>query len=187
MERSTHTPIQASRAKSTRKHSKTSMDAVALLKADHKQVQEWFDEFEKSSSKNRKATLAQKICKALQVHTEIEEEIFYPAYLEATQDRKVHHEAEIEHAEAKDLIAKIRDSSPEDDYFDAKVHVLSEMIRHHVREEEKRDGMFARARASNMDLGELGRKLQARKDRLMAADSNEVDNIVDPSSVVAFV
>jgi hypothetical protein len=103
------------------------------------------------------------------VHTKIEEEIFYPAFLEATQETDIHHEAEVEHSGAKKLIAEIEGSGPDDDYYDAKVKVLSEMIKHHVNEEEKRDGMFAKARRSDMDLKQLGEQLGARKSELMSA------------------
>jgi hemerythrin superfamily protein len=139
-------------------------DAIKLLKADHRQVEEWFDEFEKSRSDAKKATLAQNICRALTIHAQIEEEIFYPAFLEATGEEDLHHEAEVEHEGAKRLIAEIEASSPDDDYFDAKVTVLSEMVKHHVKEEEKRgEGMFAKAKAANMDLDALGAELQQRK------------------------
>jgi len=97
------------------------------------------------------------------VHTEIEEQIFYPAFLQATKDKDMHHEAVIEHGGAKRLIAEIEASDPSDDYFDSKVHVLSEMIKHHVKEEEKSDGMFAEAKKSKMDLADLGRQLLERK------------------------
>ena len=139
------------------------VDAIALLKADHKQVKAWFAEFEKASSPARKQELATKICDALRMHATIEEEIFYPAFLTATEDKDLHHEACVEHAGAKHLIGKIEASSPADDYFDSKVHVLSEMIKHHVKEEERPGGMFAEARKSGMDLKELGAKMQARK------------------------
>jgi hypothetical protein len=142
-------------------------DAVALLKADHRQVEGWFKEFESTRSDRRKQELAGKICKALRVHTQIEEEIFYPAFLEATNDKDMHHEAEVEHNGAKKLIAQIEASGPDDDYYDAKVKVLSEMIKHHVKEEEQRGGMFAEARQSEMDLKILGEQLQARKTELM--------------------
>jgi hemerythrin superfamily protein len=147
----------------------TPPDAVTLLKADHKQVKQWFEEFEKSKSASKKKMLAADICNALTVHTQIEEEIFYPAFLQATKDKDMHHEAVVEHQGAKDLIAQIQASSPADDYYDSKVHVLSEMIAHHVKEEEKKDGMFAEARASKkMDLVVLGQQLLARKNELMA-------------------
>lgn len=147
---------------------KTAPDAVALLKADHKQVKSWFAQFEKSRSAKVKQKLAEDICKALTVHTEIEEEMFYPAFLAATQDKDMHHEAVVEHDGAKKLIAEIKSSSPADDYFDSKVHVLSEMIKHHVKEEEQPSGMFAEARQSKkMDLKALGAHMSARKSELM--------------------
>jgi hemerythrin superfamily protein len=138
-------------------------DAISLLKADHRQVEKWFQEFESARSSSRKQTLATNICNALTVHTEIEEQIFYPAFLQATKDKDMHHEAVIEHDGAKRLIAEIEASDPSDDYFDSKVHVLSEMIKHHVKEEEKSDGMFAEAKKSKMDLADLGRQLLERK------------------------
>jgi hypothetical protein len=121
----------------------------------------------------RKQKLAQQICQALKVHTEIEEEIFYPAFLEATEDKDIHHEAEVEHGGAKKLIAEIESSGPQDDYYDAKVKVLSEMIKHHVKEEEQRGGMFAEARDSDMDLKVLGEQLAARKSELMAGAASD--------------
>jgi hemerythrin superfamily protein len=143
-------------------------DAIALLKADHRQVEGWFAEFERSKSVSNKAQLASKICDALTVHTTIEEEIFYPAYLEATADRDVHHEALVEHDGAKTLVAQIRKMSPDDDFFDAKMTVLSEMVKHHVKEEEKAAGMFGEAKKSTMDLQALGEQLLARKRELQA-------------------
>jgi hemerythrin superfamily protein len=144
-------------------------DAVALLKADHRQVEQWFEQFESTRSDERKGKLARQICQALKVHTEIEEEIFYPAFLAATEDKDMHHEAEVEHDGAKKLIAEIEASGPNDDYYDAKVKVLSEMIKHHVKEEEQRGGMFAEARDSDMDLKALGEQLASRKADLMAS------------------
>jgi len=148
---------------------RASQDAIALLKADHRQVSEWFEQFESTRSDDKKRKLAQQICQALKVHTEIEEEIFYPAFLQATQDKDTHHEAEVEHDGAKKLIAEIEASGPDDDFYDAKVKVLSEYIKHHVKEEEQRGGMFAEARDSDMDLDALGEQLAARKSELMAS------------------
>jgi hemerythrin superfamily protein len=143
-------------------------DAIALLKADHREVEGLFSRFEKARSDERKLALAQKICRALTVHATIEEEIFYPAFLEATDDTEIHHEAEVEHDGAKNLIAQIEAVGPSDAYYQAKVTVLSEMIKHHVKEEEKRDGMFAKAKQADMDLKALGEQLQARKAELMS-------------------
>jgi hemerythrin superfamily protein len=157
------------RAKKSARRTDTAMrsqDAIALLKADHRQVEEWFSQFEKARDEARKQELATNICNALKVHTTIEEEIFYPAFLEATDDKDMHHEAEIEHDGAKQLIAKIEASSPDDDYFDSMVSVLSEMIKHHVKEEEQPGGMFAEARKSGMDLDALGEQMEQRKTEL---------------------
>jgi hemerythrin superfamily protein len=150
------------------KRTAAGQDAISLLKADHRQVEEWFSEFDKSRSSSRKAQLASRICEALTVHTMIEEEIFYPAFIAATEDRDLHHEAIVEHAGAKNLIAQIQKMSPEDDFFEAKVTVLSEMIKHHVKEEEQRGGMFAEAKNSDMDLQALGQQLLARKKELQS-------------------
>jgi hemerythrin superfamily protein len=154
--------------KSTRKTSSRSRrDAISLLKADHRQVASWFSSFEKTRSEMRKQQLASRICSALKVHTRIEEEIFYPAFLEQAQDEDMHHEAVVEHDAAKKLIAEIEAAAPTDEYYDAKLTVPSEMIKHHVKEEEQPGGMFAKARKSDMDLAELGRRLAARKKQLM--------------------
>ena len=150
------------------------MEALDLLTADHNRVRGLFTRFQAAEENpGEMATLAQKIITELEVHTQIEEEIFYPAFLEATQEEDIHHEAEVEHNGAKRLIAEIEASGPDDDYYDAKVKVLSEMITHHVNEEEKRDGMFAKARKSEMDLEALGERLAARKAELMEEASGD--------------
>ena len=161
MERSTRTETRPRRSAAAK-------DAIALLKADHRQVEKWFAEFQKARTSSRKAKLAEQICDALKVHTAIEEEIFYPAFLAATQDEDKHHEAEVEHEGAKKLIQTIEEMDPDDDYFSARVKVLSEMIKHHVKEEEKPGGMFSEARKSDMDLDELGQRLKARKEQLQS-------------------
>ena len=161
MEKSTRTESRARRTAASK-------DAIALLKADHRQVEKWFAEFKKARATSRKAKLAEQICDALKVHTTIEEEIFYPAFLAATQDEDKHHEAEVEHEGAKKLIKTIEEMDPDDDYFAARIKVLSEMIKHHVKEEEMPGGMFSEARKSDMDLDELGVRMKARKEQLQA-------------------
>ena len=156
---------KAARTNATRRKT-ASIDAISLLKADHRQVEKWFAEFEKTTAARKKGTLAEQICNALKVHTTIEEEIFYPAFLAATDDKDLHHEAQVEHKGAKRLIAEIESSSPDDEYFKSKVTVLSEMIKHHVKEEEQPGGMFAEARKSDMDLEDLGARMKARKAQL---------------------
>jgi hemerythrin superfamily protein len=154
-------------AEAAPKQSANAQDAVALLKADHRQVKEWFAEFEKARSSKVKQSLATNICTALTVHATLEEELFYPSFLNATKDKDKHHEAAIEHDGAKKLIAEIEESDPSDDYFDSKVHVLSEMIKHHVKEEEQPGGMFAEAKDSKMDLVAIGQQMAVRKSELM--------------------
>jgi hypothetical protein len=166
MAKARKTARKAARKRSVGRGSAAASDAISLLKADHRQVEGWFKEFESARGDTRKQDLSNRICQALTLHTQIEHEIFYPAFLEATGEEDIHHEAEVEHDGAKKLIAEIESSSPEDDYFDAKVKVLSEMIKHHVNEEEKRGGMFSKARESDMDLQGLGEQLAARKAEL---------------------
>lgn len=153
-----------SRAKSARA---AAPDAIKLLKEDHRQVEEWFEEFEKTKSGSKKQKLATNICLALRVHTQIEEEIFYPACREAGLEMDMMDEADVEHDGAKKLIEEIEAGKPGDDHYDAKVKVLSEMIKHHVKEEEQRGGMFSEAKKADLDLDELGVQLKQRKDELM--------------------
>jgi hemerythrin superfamily protein len=143
-------------------------DAVALLTADHQKVKGLFEQFEALSdrSKVNKKKIAEQICVALTVHTQLEEEIFYPAVRAAIKDDDMMDEAIVEHASAKELIAQIRDMDPGDDLYDAKVKVLSEQIEHHVGEEEGE--MFDKVRKAKLDLAALGEEMAMRKDELMA-------------------
>ena len=150
----------------TARHGGAPGDAIALLRADHREVKGWFHEFEDASADAQKGELAKKICKALKVHTQIEEEIFYPAARQATGDGDLLDEAQVEHAGAKDLITQIEAMKPGDPLYDAKVKVLGEQIDHHVEEEETE--LFPEARKAKMDLAALGEKMAARKQQLMA-------------------
>ena len=147
--------------------SKTAPDAIKLLKDDHREVEGWFEEFEETKSGSKKQKLANQICLALRVHTQVEEEIFYPACREAGLELDMMDEADVEHDGAKKLIEEIEAGKPGDDHWDAKVKVLSEMIKHHVKEEEQRDGMFAKAKKADLDLDALGEEMQTRKMELM--------------------
>lgn len=145
--------------------SKKETGAIALLKQDHRDVEKMFEQFEKARSADRKAELALKICKALTVHAQIEEELFYPE-ARGEVDEDLLDEAEVEHSGAKKLIAEIEAMTPDDRLFDAKVTVLSEYIKHHVKEEEEE--LFPEAKKSDMDLDAIGEQLAARKQELMA-------------------
>jgi len=154
-------------ARATRRTVATSrrpQDAVALLKADHREVKKMFQAFEKTESDDEKVALASRICAALKLHTQIEEEIFYPAAYDALEDDDLLDEAEVEHASAKDLIAQIEASSPAEPLYDAKVKVLGEYVDHHVQEEEKE--LFPECRDSDMDLKALGEQMRQRKEEL---------------------
>ena len=143
-------------------------DAVALLKADHKKVEELFAQYEKASGDGRKQKIALEICKELTVHATIEEEIFYPACEGKVEEADLK-EAYVEHDGAKVLIAEIEAGGPSEEYYDAKVKVLQEQIEHHVEEEEMRmEGIFAQARKAGLDMDALGVELAERKTQLMA-------------------
>ena len=146
----------------------TKQDAIALLKADHRTVEDLFEQFEKASGNGRKQKIAEQICLELTVHATIEEEIFYPA-CEGKIEEDLLKEAYVEHDGAKVLIAEIEAGGPDDEFYDAKVKVLSEQIEHHVEEEEKRmEGMFSQARKAGLDMDALGDQLRARKEELVA-------------------
>lgn len=154
------------------------MDAIALLKADHREVEELFARFEKAKGDGQKQKLAMQICMELTIHTKIEEEIFYPA-CEGKIEEDLIKEAYVEHDGAKVLIAQIEAGGPDDEFYDAKVKVLSEQIEHHVEEEEKRmEGMFSQARKAGLDMDELGRQMAARKSEL--ANSYNASGLPQP-------
>ena len=140
------------------------MDAIKLLKQDHREVERLVQEFEKARSP-RKAQIAEEICRMLTVHATIEEEIFYPAARDALKEEDLVEEAEVEHQSAKDLIAQIQGTTPDDDKFEARVKVLGEYVKHHVREEEKE--MFPQLQKRKIDLQALGEQLMQRKQQLM--------------------
>ena len=140
-------------------------DAIALLKEDHRAVEKLFKDFEGAKGDGRKERLARQICLQLTVHTTIEEEIFYPA-CEGKIEEDLLKEAYVEHDSAKLLIAEIEAGNGEsDDFFDAKVQVLSEQIEHHVKEEEGE--LFPQVRKADLDLKAIGEQLSARKKELL--------------------
>ena len=143
-------------------------DAIALLESDHRTVEELFEQYEKAASAKKKGDIAHQICTELKIHTLIEEEIFYPAF-ESKIEADTLEEAYVEHDGAKVLINDIEAGSTQDRFFDAKVKVLSEEIKHHVHEEEMRgEGMFAQCRDTDVDLVALRDLMLARKEALTA-------------------
>ena len=157
-------------------------DAIALLKADHRTVEDLFAKFEKASGSSKQA-IAEEICNDLKIHATIEEEIFYPA-LRGKIDDDLLDEAYVEHDGAKVLINDILAGGEGDDFYDAKVTVLSEEIEHHVKEEEEPSkGMFAQARKAEVDLVALRDQLMARKEELMAMLESEGLPPAEPTAV----
>jgi len=141
-------------------------DALALLTRDHDEVKRMFKEYEglKDRSSAARQALAAQICNALTVHTQVEEELFYPAVRDALDDDDLMDEADVEHEAAKNLIAEIEEMNPDESHYDAKVKVLGEEIEHHVKEEEEK--MFPKVRKTRLDLRALGVEMAERKAEL---------------------
>jgi hypothetical protein len=164
-----HTTKSAAKTRRTRRTRRTGRRdplAVSLLKKDHREVEGWFDEYEQLDAEAEKLALFKKIALALKVHTQIEEEIFYPAERGEVEDDMLD-EAYVEHDGAKKLIAEIEAMKPADEFYDAKVKVLGEYIKHHVKEEEQPGGIFSQAKKGDEDLDAMGERIKARKAQLM--------------------
>lgn len=170
-----------SKASTTIKH-----DAIVLLKQDHAEVKKMFKQFDKLAEKEDiegKTQIANKICAELIAHTIAEEEIFYPAARQATQDDDMLNEANVEHESAKSLIAQIQSMDPADPMYDAKVTVLGEYINHHVEEEETE--MFPMVKKSKeLDLKEMGAQIAARKEELLS-ELCDMEGEIDPQQLQA--
>jgi len=163
MNEAAHKPAAASAAHSPGR------DAIELLKSDHRAVEKLFDAFEKARDDDleAKGTLAQRACEELTVHSIIEEEILYPAAHKALgkHDALDVNEAYVEHYLVKTLIEKFDSLKPGDEGFDASFKVMSELVRHHIEEEES--ALFPELRQCGLDLVALGDKLGARKAELV--------------------
>ena len=145
----------------------TPKDAIAMLKADHKKVSGLFAEFEKARAASTKKRLVATICTELSVHAQVEEEVFYPAVKAALKDKALIPEAIVEQATMKDLIGQIEDVEPGGEMYDARVKVLAEYVKHHVKEEHTE--MFPKAAKTRLDMLALGVQMAARKSELLAA------------------
>jgi len=146
-------------------------DAIAVLTEDHKKVKKMFGDFRKlkksEGANGEKSALVGRICEELTLHTQVEEEIFYPAVRAAIDDDDLMDEADVEHDEAKTLIAQLESMTPGDDHYDARVTVLGENIDHHVKEEQEE--MFPKVQKSRIDTAELGARILQRKKELKGA------------------
>ena len=149
----------------------TSTDIVQLLTAEHREVEAMFQHYhqlaEAGGKGDERMLLASQICVALTLHTQVEEEILYPAARTVlASDGDLVDEAYVEHASAKSLVAQLKTMTSDQPLFDAKVKVLGEYVDHHVREEE--DQLFPRLRRSALDLQGMGARMVERKKQLMA-------------------
>ena len=157
-----------------------SVNALELLKRDHQEVDKLFKQFEdikEGAEDSAKEELVTQICDALTVHAAIEEAIFYPAARQALpqeQGQDLLDEAAVEHQTLKDIIGRLEMAPTSDPLYDAGVKVLSEYVKHHVREEESE--LFPKVRASDMDLQAIGRQLEERKQQLEAEASQSSRN-----------
>ena len=166
----THAAEQTARNSILTAGAVTGVNAIDVLQADHRQVEAWFDEFQRTGDAARRHQLVSDICMALEVHMRVEEEIFYPAFLQAATGNEIlHDEAIVEHEGARELIRKIVVCAgvPADHYLPARVAVLAGLIQHRVNEEEKPGGLFDAALLSGMDLEALGARIEQRKLALM--------------------
>jgi iron-sulfur cluster repair protein YtfE (RIC family) len=166
MAAATHSAANPGAAAHAPRSAGKSVDAIALLKADHRAVEKLFAQFDKARGDARRKALADRICHELRVHMQIEEEIFYPASRLCLKNQDIVDEAVVEHAAARDLIDEIEAMAPGEELYEAKVTVLCEQIEHHVDEEEA--DYFPKVRKTGIDLNAIGARLQARKDELMA-------------------
>lgn len=142
--------------------------AIAMLKADHREVEALLESYEDASDADEKQDLAHQICAALSVHARVEEEILYPAARAALEEEDLDllNEADVEHESIKQLVAEVEDSTPDDDHFDARVKVIGEYVRHHVKEEENE--LFPKLKERELDRRALGAQMAERKAALMA-------------------
>lgn len=156
-----------SRIKTSKTSEKKNLqDATMMLKADHKLVDSLFKQFEATKSDKKKKDIVENICRELTIHAQVEEEIFYPAVQKALNDHELVPEAYVEHASLKILIEDLKGQEPDGDMYDAKVKVLSEYVKHHVKEEEKE--MFPEVKDTKLDLVKLGAVMAQRKTELLA-------------------
>lgn len=160
------TTPQASTSRTPRKE--IHQDAIALLKSDHRKVEDLFEEHEKARKAERKQLLVSQICDELTVHAQLEEQEFYPKVQEALpNDGDLVAEARVEHASLKWLIEQLQSEDAGSELYDAKVKVLQEYVAHHVKEEEKQ--MFPKVRKSDLDLDALGEAMAQVKDGMKKA------------------
>jgi hemerythrin superfamily protein len=145
-------------------------NAITMLKQDHEAVSGLVEKYERGKSRlssQRKQQMAKQICRMLTIHATIEEELFYPAAREQVRGLDdMLDEAEIEHSTVKELIQTVESSAPDDELYDARIKVIGEYVKHHVKEEQNE--IFPKVRKSKLDLEDLGEQMLARRQELEA-------------------
>jgi hemerythrin superfamily protein len=152
------------------KRKTASPEALQMLMQDHRNVQKLFKSFEQmkedgDADEDSKREIVEQACMELTVHAQLEEECFYPALREALDEEDLVDEALVEHASAKELIAKLQNMQPDDPLYEASFTVLGEYVNHHIKEEEKE--IFPSINKRKMDLDALAVEMQQRKQELM--------------------
>lgn len=148
-------------------------DAIALIKEDHKKARDLFKQFEKAEDESTMQSVGQEILHELELHSTLEEEIFYPAVEERmeAEELEMMEEAEEEHAIVDNLVAELKTMAPGDEHYKAKFTVLMENVEHHMQEEEKE--MLPEAKkVLGDDLEQVTEQWVQRKEELMSAMAN---------------
>lgn len=145
-------------------------DALVILQADHDHLRKLFAEFQRHLGRDdedmaAKETIVREACDLLEIHTQLEEEIFYPAIRKALREEQLMDQAQIEHDTAGELMDDLKKLSSDDEIFDAKFIVLSEIATLHMKKEEKE--IFPLVRSAKLDMFALGRKILLRREVLV--------------------
>lgn len=156
-------------------------NAIEMLKEDHDKVKKLFKDFEQTDDIEERQHIVDLACAELTIHTQLEEEIFYPAVRAAVKNDDMLNEAAVEHAAAKHLINELQSMPPDDELFSAKFTVLGEYVKHHIKEEE--DEMFPSVNKSKLDVNSLGQEMQDYKQDLQAEqfeeDTGQLDEFIE--------
>ena len=162
-------------------------DAIQLLKQDHREVEGLFKEFEKLQEEGGSAVepIIATACTELKIHDKLETEVFYPAIREGADDevKDLLDEAEVEHTSVRELIQKIEGMKADDEKRNAHFTVLSEYVKHHVKEEEKE--MFPKVKKLGIDLKALGVRMKERRSALMSEMGIEAEELMEEEDETA--
>ena len=139
-------------------------EAIAMLIEDHQKVQKLFRQFEKTENAQQREQIAKQVCDELVVHTQLEEQVFYPAARQALEESELVNEATVEHQVANDLIEKLKGMNGGNGEYAATFTVLGEYVNHHISEEQ--DELFPAVRKSDLDFEALAEEMQQRKKEL---------------------